>query len=70
MRCDRSTGSSGDIAGDPVEPGCGCCDASRVVERQAAGEPDCVVRVNDQAGGLVLYRPGAAEAEVLYAGKV
>ena len=36
-----------------------------ILERQAAGEPDCVVRVNDAAGGLVLYRPGNAEPEVL-----
>ena len=37
-----------------------------ILQRQAAGEPDCVVRVNDPAGGLVLYRPGQAEPEVLY----
>lgn len=38
-----------------------------ILEKQAAGEPDCVARVNDVNGGLVLYRPGAAEPEVLYA---
>jgi D-galacturonate reductase len=37
-----------------------------ILKRQAAGEPDCVVRVNDPHGGLVLYRPGKAEAGVLY----
>jgi len=37
-----------------------------ILERQGAGEPDCVVRVNDQKGGLVLYRPGSAEPIVLY----
>jgi predicted dehydrogenase len=37
-----------------------------ILERQAAGEPDCVVRVNDPRGGLVLYRPGFAEPTVLY----
>ena len=37
-----------------------------ILERQHNGEPDCVVRVNDSAGGLVLYRPGSAEPDVLY----
>jgi D-galacturonate reductase len=41
-----------------------------ILERQAAGEPDCVVRVNDSRGGLVLYRPGSAEPTVLYRDKV
>lgn len=41
-----------------------------ILARQAAGEPDCVVRVNDAQGGLVLYRPGQGEAEVLYSGMV
>lgn len=41
-----------------------------ILERHAAGEPDCVVRVNDAAGGLVLYRPGSATPEVLYDGRV
>jgi D-galacturonate reductase len=41
-----------------------------ILERHAAGEPDCVVRVNDTNGGLVLYRPGRAEPVVLYAGRV
>jgi predicted dehydrogenase len=41
-----------------------------ILERQAAGEPDCVVRVNDPQGGLVLYRPGSAEPTVLYRERV
>jgi D-galacturonate reductase len=41
-----------------------------ILDRQHRGQPDCVVRVNDTAGGLVLYRPGAAEPEVLYPGRV
>jgi len=41
-----------------------------ILAHHAAGEPDCVVRVNDPRGGLVLYRPGKAEPEVLYAGVV
>lgn len=41
-----------------------------ILERQHAGQPDCVVRVNDEAGGLVLYTPGSNDAEVLYDGKV
>jgi predicted dehydrogenase len=41
-----------------------------ILERQYHGEPDCVVRVNDAQGGLVLYRPGAARADVLYENKV
>ncbi len=41
-----------------------------ILERRAQGEPDCVVRVNDDRGGLVLYRPGRTEPEVLYEGRV
>ncbi|HUQ68001.1 MAG TPA: Gfo/Idh/MocA family oxidoreductase [Planctomycetaceae bacterium] len=41
-----------------------------ILARHAAGEPDCVVRVNDTSGGLVLYRPGHAEPVVLYGGRV
>ncbi len=37
-----------------------------ILARQHAGQPDCVVRVNDPRGGLVLYQPGSAEHEVLY----
>lgn len=37
-----------------------------ILEFHARGEPDCVVRVNDSRGGLVLYRPGSAEPVVLY----
>ena len=41
-----------------------------ILERHAAGEPDCVVRVNDSHGGLVLYRPGSSEPQLLYDGRV
>jgi D-galacturonate reductase len=41
-----------------------------ILDRQGRGEPDCVVRVNDRAGGLVLYRPGSSEPVVLYSGRV
>jgi predicted dehydrogenase len=41
-----------------------------ILARAAAGEPDCVVRVNDPSGGLVLYRPGSSEADVLYENSV
>ena len=41
-----------------------------ILERHAAGEPDCVVRVNDASGGLVLYRPGKSEPVVLYSERV
>ena len=37
-----------------------------ILDRAANGEPDGVVRVNDENGGLVLYLPGKAEPEVLY----
>jgi len=41
-----------------------------ILARHAAGTPDCVVKVNDPAGGLALYAPGAAKPEALYSGKV
>lgn len=41
-----------------------------ILARHTAGESDCVVRVNDSQGGLVLYRPGMSEPDVLYAGSV
>lgn len=41
-----------------------------ILARHAAGEPDCVVRVNDPNGGLVLYRPGSERFDVLYDGRV
>ncbi len=37
-----------------------------ILQRHAAGVPDCVVRVNDPLGGLVLYEPGRGDAVVLY----
>jgi predicted dehydrogenase len=41
-----------------------------ILAKHAAGTPNCVVHVNDEAGGLVLYSPGSSVPEVLYAGKV
>ena len=37
-----------------------------ILRRHAAGKPDCVVRVNGEHGGLVLYTPGSDSVEVLY----
>jgi D-galacturonate reductase len=37
-----------------------------ILEHQAAGEPDCIVRVADPHGKLVLYRPGHAAPVVLH----
>jgi predicted dehydrogenase len=37
-----------------------------ILERHAAGTPNCVVNVNDQNGGLVLYAPGSNKPQVLY----
>ncbi len=36
-----------------------------ILERQAAGKPDCVVRIGDPHGKLVLYRPGQSTPTVL-----
>jgi D-galacturonate reductase len=41
-----------------------------ILERQAQGRPDCVVRVNDPRGGLVLHDPADGKAEVLYEPRV
>ena len=41
-----------------------------ILAQHAVGQPNCLVNVNDQNGGLVLYRPGVAEPEVLYQLKV
>jgi hypothetical protein len=41
-----------------------------LLAKQAAGVPGCVVKVNDELGGLVLYAPGREGAEVLYPGRV
>jgi predicted dehydrogenase len=41
-----------------------------ILLKHAAGIPDCVVRVNAEAGGLVLYSPGAGVPEVLYSNRV
>lgn len=40
-----------------------------ILAEHVAGNPDCVVRVNDFRGGLVLYRPGG-DFKILYPGKV
>ena len=47
-------------------PGIGPLLLEAILARQHAGRPDCVVRVNDARGGLVLYDPGASDPEVLY----
>jgi predicted dehydrogenase len=41
-----------------------------ILARHAAGQPDCVAYVNHPRGGLVLFSPGIAEPEILYAGRV
>lgn len=41
-----------------------------ILARHAAGQPGCLVQVNDPAGGLVLYAPGDATPHVLYPGRV
>jgi len=41
-----------------------------ILQKQYQGHPDCVVRVNDAEGGLVLYEPGRVEPIVLYGGQV
>ena len=41
-----------------------------ILSRHAAGTPDAVVQVNHPAGGLVLFRPGSSEGDVLFAGRV
>ena len=37
-----------------------------ILERHVAGQPNCVVNVNDEQGGLVLYAPGSNEPTVIY----
>lgn len=41
-----------------------------ILAHAAAGRPGCVVKVNQPAGGLVLYAPGTATPEILYPGQV
>src|SRR6185295_13948042 len=41
-----------------------------ILAKHATGTPDCVVKVNDNAGGLALYAPGSSTPEVLYNGRV
>jgi len=41
-----------------------------ILAEHVAGRPNCVVHVNEERGGLVLYAPGEAKANILYAGRV
>lgn len=41
-----------------------------ILQRHAEGIPNCVVDINHAAGGLVLWRPGSSEPEVLYEPRV
>jgi predicted dehydrogenase len=41
-----------------------------ILAKAADGTPGCVVKVNGEGGGLVLYEPGNAKPMVLYAGRV
>jgi predicted dehydrogenase len=41
-----------------------------ILAKHAAGVPNCLVQVNGTHGGLVLFAPGSAEPEVLYAPRV
>lgn len=41
-----------------------------ILEHAANGQPDGVVRVNDEQGGLVLYLPGSSDPKVLYSPQV
>ena len=41
-----------------------------ILAEHVAGNPDCVVKVNDTAGGLALYKPGVSEPQVLYSPEV
>ncbi len=41
-----------------------------ILGRHAAGQPGCLVQVNDDVGGLVLYTPGKAGHDILYSGRV
>jgi predicted dehydrogenase len=41
-----------------------------ILAHRAEGIADCTVRVNDEAGGLVLHTPGPGPPQVLYPGRV
>jgi predicted dehydrogenase len=41
-----------------------------ILAKHVAGVPNCVVEVDHRRGGLVLFAPGRAEPDVLYAGRV
>jgi hypothetical protein len=41
-----------------------------MLERHAAGSPNCTVHVNHPSGGLALFEPGQAEPTILYRPRV
>ncbi|MBA4018391.1 MAG: gfo/Idh/MocA family oxidoreductase [Pirellula sp.] len=41
-----------------------------ILERHVKGQPNCVVEIDHEAGGLVLLAPGSSKPEVLYSGRV
>ena len=41
-----------------------------ILARHAAGEPNCVVQIDHELAGLVLFAPGKSQGEVLYEGRV
>jgi predicted dehydrogenase len=41
-----------------------------ILAQHVQGQPGCVVTVNGKRGGLLLWQPGRAEPDVLYAGRV
>ena len=41
-----------------------------ILQRHAAGTPDCVVHLNTERGGMELLTPGVAEGEVIYGPRV
>ncbi len=67
--CQLSSGYYNDIASDR-QTVAAVHAMEAILERHAAGQPDCVVRVNEEQGGLVLYIPGQADGIVLYEGQV
>jgi hypothetical protein len=41
-----------------------------ILAQHARGQPGCVVTVNGEGGGLVMWQPGRTEHDFLYAGRV
>jgi hypothetical protein len=37
-----------------------------ILAKHIAGEPNCIVTVNDEAGGLVLHSPRSRTVEIIY----